>query len=275
MSGRGRAWLLLAAAICCAACGERTFDNPVDPGAEGGGAVARSFPAPTGDPAGATWSESYLWIADATRPRLFRLDPRDGGVDRQLWLDVPRLAGLALDQGRFVALDPGAGTLYWFDPLDGHLLGSRPAPGVQPWGVAVEGAEAWFSDPARGEIIHVTWPELEPLGVFPAPGPAPLGIVERDGVLFVADEQLQRILMVAADSGALLDEFPCAGAAPRGLAFGDGLLWSPDAEGTVIAYRTGVGAGHGARGLRGLPAPALPRRLGPAGARVPGSRGHQ
>jgi len=227
--------LLAAFSLLLAACNDRLFDNPYDPGAEvlayeilstlqAGGAV----------PVDLTFSGDALWAVDS-RARVLALNYNTGALIRELevpvaaagaaydgedlWLSVrgtsqlvlvniingAQVRVLNLMRGSFGPLDYAGGRLYVadllsnsilvVDPQSGAIERSIARPGFAIDGVCFDGADLWTIDASQMKIFRLS------------------------------------------GSGALVNAYQAPSRTVAGLAFADGIHWCGDRAGRVYKLR--------------------------------------
>jgi PKD repeat protein len=165
------------------------------------------IPGPTaGTPAGVAWNGGALWVACTSDGKIYQVNPSVPTTDPGHVLAVLDSAaftpfGLAFGGGALWVSDIGAGLIFKVDPLTGSVLGSIPAPGLEPM-------------------------SLEPKGIVPV---APTGLAWANGSLWVsAGTALYR---VDPATGAILASAAAPGPTPAGLAFDGVYLWVADPNG--------------------------------------------
>lgn len=220
--------------LCLAACNDRLFDNPYDPGAELRAYEILSTLQSGIVPVDLTFSGDALWAVDAAS-RVVALNYTTGALIRELesplaaggiaydgedlWLSVKdtsqlvqvsiingsQIRTLNLLRGRFGALDYFSGRLYVSDRLSNAIL---------------------VVDPLNGTIERS----------LAQPGYAIDGVCHDDASLWTLDAA-QMMLFRLAESGALENQYQTPSRTPSGLAFASGVFWCGDRTGKIFRLR--------------------------------------
>lgn len=206
-------------------CGDRLFDNPLDPDANPRAYEIVATLQTEIVPLDLTFSGNALWAVDA-RSRVVALNHNSGALIRELTVPLPA-AGIAYDgqelwlsvrdqplllqvnlingetiralnlpRGRLGPLDFAAGRLYVADRLShsilvvdaesGAVVGTISQPGFALDGVCFDGASLWSLDGAQMKLFR-----LDPGGAlemqYQAPSRLAAGLASAGGVLWCGD----------------------------------------------------------------------------------------
>lgn len=243
-------WLWIGLAIGPATILVATLWAP--PASAAPGDVLASIPAPCSAPRDLAWDGTHLWVLGEKTPgdeggsaeasRLFRVNPSDGSVDREIVLEVGRPRGIAMLAGHLWVSDEVGHVLSRLDLSRGSADHSVPAPresgsAALPGlgGLSSDGNSLWIGtiagwssriqqvDPGTGEIRRRHFSSGYPLAVEAAASriwTATTTLRDRAGRIFEYDFA----------SGSERSTFPAPGTQPSGLAFDGESLWCADSE---------------------------------------------
>lgn len=216
-------------------CGDRLFDNPLDPEAETRAyEILATLPAANIVPVDLTFSGDVLWVVDAPS-RILALNYNSGAQIRQLdfsgavggiaydgkdlWLGLKNtnqvvqvnavngatIRTLNLLRGNVGCLDYAAGRLYVADQLSKTIL---------------------VVDPGSGSIERT----------INQPGFAISGLAVSEGNLWTVDATQNKIFRLDNDGNAVNVYLPPARSA-AGLAFAQGFIWCGDQTGKIYKLK--------------------------------------
>jgi outer membrane protein assembly factor BamB len=221
--------------LCLAACNDRLFDNPYDPGAETRAyEILSTLQADGVAPLDLAFSGDALWAVDSLS-RVLALNYNSGALVRELdfpqgaggvaydgedlWLSVRNTSQLVLVnvvngaqirvlnllRGSFESLDYMDGRLYVADRLSNMVL---------------------VVDPGSGAIERS----------IPQPGVAIDGVCHDGSSLWTVDATQMKLFRLAG-SGALENQYQAPSRSASGLAFAEGIFWLGDRTGKIYKLR--------------------------------------
>jgi streptogramin lyase len=195
--------------------------------------TVRELPAPGRHLCGLAWDGEALWHSDAGTETIYRLDPTDGRVLRELPCPAVRTC-LSWD-GRLWQVAGRPKALRCLDPETGEVLGELPLPSEDCCGIEVDGDEFWVSwvEGERIERRHLSD------GAFIAAFPAErrvAGITFALGLLWYAVDEHGIVVAVEAATGRERLRERVEGT-PTGLTWDGKRLWYADFAGArLVAF---------------------------------------
>lgn len=219
------ALLVLFSLLLAVGCGDRLFDNPLDPDADprayeivatlqteivpldltfsgnalwavdglsrvlalnhNSGALIRELAVPL-PAAGIAYDGEELWLSVRDQPQLLQVNLVNGTAIRALNLPRGRLGPLDFAAGRLYVADRLSNSILVVNPESGAVEGSIRQPGFALDGVCFDGASLWTLDGGQMKLFR-----LDPGGAlemqYQAPSRLASGLAGAGGVLWCGD----------------------------------------------------------------------------------------
>lgn len=207
--------------------------------------AAQSFSAPGAGPACVAWDGEFLWLADNSTKKIYKLQPSDGSVITSFRLLVEEAKALTWDGSHLWVLDNKTKMIYKLNPSNGNIVSQIKAPapeGEGPWsleGLAWDGKYLWVAyfagfssklnqvDPKDGAVVQSFFSDSYPRGL--SSDGENLWSICYNGENLPATIDVRRISEKSFDmvkSRTYLANIPAKDVA--GLAFDGRYLWSID-----------------------------------------------
>ena len=183
--------------------------------------VVSSFDSPGGYPTGLTFDGTYLWNADWTRDKIYKLDTSGSMVD-SFDSPGPTPYGLAFDGTYLWNVDADDNKIYKLD-TSGNIIDSFDSLGTA---LTFDGTYLWTTDTSEDKIYKLDT-SGNIIDSFDSPGPCPIGLTFDGTYLWNADCSEDKIYKLDT-SGNIIDSFDSPGSSPSGLAFDGAYLWHVD-----------------------------------------------
>jgi YVTN family beta-propeller protein len=196
-----------------------------------------STTSPGGTVAGLAGARNDLWIGDARRSRLVRLDPGFRAVRSTI-----RFFEAAVDFGEAgpnpVAIGDGSvwvgrgyGTVARVDPVTGDVVTATV--GNNPTAIAVGAGGVWVVDDADNTLTRIDPSSASAVTSTTPVGRGPSAVAAEAGAVWVANTQDDAVARVDPDSGSVVRTIR-VGRRPTGIAVGAGAVWVANSlSGTV------------------------------------------
>jgi len=188
------------------------------------GNIIDSFDSPGSGPSGLTFDGTYLWNADSTTDRIYKLDISGNIIES---FDSPGTypEGLAFDGTYLWNADADADKIYKLD-ISGNIIGSFDSPGSIPRGLTFDGTYLWNADSITDRIYKLDI-SGNIIDSSASPGPYPMGLAFDGTYLWNADYSSNKIYKLDT-SGSAVDYLDSPGPYPSGLAFDGTYFWNAD-----------------------------------------------
>lgn len=196
------------------------------------------FDSPGLNPLGLAFDGTYLWNADPTDDKIYKLDTLGNIIDS---FDSPGTgpSGLTFDGTYLWHSDYLLNKIYKID-TSGNIIDSFDSPGSNPIGLAFDGTYLWNADNGEDKIYKIDI-SGNVIHSFNSPGPIPKGLTFDGMYLWNTDYTDDRIYKMDT-SGNIIDSFDSPGPSPSGLTFDGTYLWYADSLDDKI-YKLDI-AGH-------------------------------
>ena len=183
-----------------------------------------SFDSPGSSPTGLTFDGTYLWNADDSADKIYKLD-LSGTILASFDSPGSSPKGLTFDGYCLWNANYWTNTIYKLD-LSGTILASFDSPGYGRYGLTYEGIYFWNADLIDDKIYKLVPPGTI-IASFDSPGSSPTGLTFDGTYLWNADASANKIYKLDL-SGTIIDSFDSPGSSPKGLAFDGTYLWVAD-----------------------------------------------
>ena len=198
------------------------------------GDVLKIINTPGPLPTGLTFDGKYLWLADASTDKIYKINPESGEVVSNF--DSPGFhpEGLAWDGKYLWHVDAAEKYMYQIDPSNGKALKVLESNSPNPRDLAWDGKYIWMVDYKSDQILKVSPEDGMMVQIIPSPAGEPTGIAFDGKYLWVADRGTDRIYLVNPADGICLSSLRSYGPFPYGLAWDGNFLWTVDYENREI-----------------------------------------
>ena len=158
--------------------------------------VVSSFDSPGGYPTGLTFDGTYLWNADWTRDKIYKLDTSGSMVD-SFDSPGPTPYGLAFDGTYLWNVDADDNKIYKLD-TSGNIIDSFDSPGPCPIGLTFDGTYLWNADCSEDKIYKLDT-SGNIIDSFDSPGSSPSGLAFDGAYLWHVDKSEDKIYKIAIE----------------------------------------------------------------------------
>ena len=196
--------------------------------------VVDSFDSPDRTPQGLAFDGTYLWNADYTNQKIYKLDT-SGNIIGSFDSPGPYPYGLAFDGTYLWNADSTSlsAKIYKLD-TSGNIIDSFDSPRLAPEGLAFDGTYLWNADSTwLSAKIYKLDTSGNIIDSFDSPGLAPEGLAFDGTYLWNADSINNKIYKLDT-SGNIIDSFDSPDRTPAGLAFDGTYLWNADWIGAKV-----------------------------------------
>ena len=182
--------------------------------------------SPESNPLGLAFDGTYLWNADHSDDKIYKLDTSGNIIDS---FDSPGAgpSGLTFDGTYLWHADYLLNKIYKLD-TSGNIIDSFDSPGSNPIGLAFDGTYLWNADNSDDKIYKLDT-SGNIIDSFDSPGLTPKGLTFDGTYLWNADWSDDKIYKLDT-SGNIIDSFDSPGPNPDGLSFDGSYLWYSDSS---------------------------------------------
>ena len=196
--------------------------------------ILKEFDSPGDNPTGLTWDGNYLWNADWSTDKIYKIDPDTGEVIKEISSPGTVPFGLAWDGNYLWNADFYSGKIYKIDTNTGEVIRAIESPGgAFSTGLAWDGNYLWSVSQQTYKIYKIEPDTGEVLKEFNFPGDSPTGLAWIGNYLWSANSYMwggttAEIYKIDPDTGEIKEGFnaPCDYIA--GLAWDGDYLWTVD-----------------------------------------------
>jgi streptogramin lyase len=182
------------------------------------------FNSPGTNPMGLAFDGTYLWNADYTDDKLYKID-RSGNIIASINSPGTHPRGLAFDGIYLWNTDSTQNKIYKLD-LSGNIINSFPSPGTDPFGLMFDGTYLWNSDYTTDRIYKLDL-SGNIIDSFASPGSNPMDLAF-DGTFIWNVDSTTDMLYKLDLSGNIIASCATPGIYPSGLAFDGTNFWHAD-----------------------------------------------
>jgi DNA-binding beta-propeller fold protein YncE len=177
---------------------------------------------PGSTPRGLAFDGTYLWTADASEDKIYKLEASTLIVD-SFDTPVPTPRGLAFDGTYLWTVDASEDKIYKLD-TSGNIIDSFDSPGPYPGALAFDGTYLWTADGSEAKLFKLDT-SGNIIDSFDSPGASALAF---DGAyLWIANGSENKLYRLDT-SGNIIDSIDFVGYSDSiGLAFDGTNLWIP------------------------------------------------
>jgi hypothetical protein len=192
--------------------------------------VVQSFDAPGPAPEDLAFEGRFLWCADSTRDKIYKLDTA-GNIKASIDSPYTHPRGLAFDGTYLWNSDSVSDKIYQLSTT-GTVLNSFDSPGGAPIGLAFDGTYLWNVDSVDDRFYQLDT-MANVIDSIASPTSLPIGLAF-DGRYLWNTDIVSRKIFKLSPSGGVIDSFNSPGSSPTGLAFDGSHLWHADSSGDKI-----------------------------------------
>jgi hypothetical protein len=222
-----------------AACRDRLFDNPFDPGAgEVVFEVVQTLVTPISSPQGLTWDGSLLWNIDGASNAIVGLNPSNGAMVRTLASPLAGTMDAASDGADLWICSERSADVFKINVLNGDIQKRLSLQRGSFTACEFAQGALWLADALSNKILRVDPETAQILGSFDNPGTRVAGLAF-DGLHFWISDPRAISIYELDVSGRILRKYLSPGPSPQGLAFDGRFLWNADANGHLFQLRFG------------------------------------
>lgn len=198
------------------------------------GDAVKKMNTPGPCPKGLAFDGQFLWLSDDYTDKIYKIDPRDGGMVNSFDSPGYHPEGLAWDGKNLWHVDSGEKYVYLLDPETGKAESILESNSPDPRDLAWDGEYIWMIDHRRDILLKVSTADGMMVQNFPSPSGEPAGLAFDGKYLWVTDRGRDRIYLVDPRDGTCISSFRSFGPFAYGLAWGKDILWNVDYENDEI-----------------------------------------
>lgn len=198
------------------------------------GDVLRVIKTPGPCPTGLAFDGKYLWLADGSTDKIYKISPETGAVVSSFDSPGHHPEGLAWDGQYLWHIDSGEKLMYKLDPATGTALTILESNSPSPRDLTWDGEYLWIADYQSDTLLKVSPIDGMMVQTFASPAGEPTGLAFDGRYLWVGDRGQDRVYLVNPADGLCLSSLRSYGPFPYGLAWAGDTLWNVDYENDEI-----------------------------------------
>jgi len=137
-------------------------------------------------PAGLTWGDKVLWLADSEKRRIYKIDPNNGKILGSLINPALRPGGIAWDGEALWSVDGKKRTIYRLNPKSGQIMRSIAIKAARIGGLSWGDGHLWNVDYKRKIVYKISPVDGEVVSIVRCPYKM-RGVSWKNGSLWIFD----------------------------------------------------------------------------------------